>query len=278
MKILTAFACLLTGTVSLTAASLNIDDFDAYADDAALKQNWNSFGVAATAGPPVLEADDGVDGSNGARFALDWRGGKNNANARRINLNALDLTEFSALSVTAYIKTRDTFSDPTEPTLIKLAIEGANGAIWQTSHDIALSIVNDSYEPILFPFSEMELVDGSGTLPEALQNIANFRLRFENHSGSETRQDAFFDNIVALTDSGGSDIEAPNLTILPATEGVELEFTTQNGQLYQIQRSTDLNDWTDDGESVTGSGEAVSRIYPTEGTSREFFRVVTREE
>lgn len=273
MKILTALVFLFTGIVSLTASTLLIDDFDSYQTTAELQGNWNSFGVAATAGPPVLHIGEGVNGSNAARFALDWRDGRNNANARRINLNNLDLSGFEALSVVIYIKTRDTFEDPTDPTLFKLALQGANGAIWQTPTTLAPAIENESYATFTFLFSEMELIDGPGSIADALQNVANFRLRFENASGNNSRQDAFIDSVIAVSGSEVPEIEVPMVEISPAAGGVELHFATIAGQDYQIQRSADLATWESDGEVVVGSGQPVSRLYAT-GAGREFFRVL----
>ena len=203
MKIPTISACLLISSVSLASAALVIENFDSYDNDGAVVPNWNSFGTAATAGAPVLHVGQGVDGSNAARFALDWRGGGNtNANARRINLNSLDLSGYSALSVVAFIETRAGFDAPPDPTTFRVAFEGTNGAIWQTSTAAALTIADDSYQAYIFDFSDLVLVQGGGTLQDAMGSLLNFRLRFENTPGVESRQDVFFDSVAAIPEPG----------------------------------------------------------------------------
>ncbi len=196
-------SCLFITSVSLVSASLVIENFDSYESTGALQSNWNSFGTAATAGAPVLHIGEGVGGSNAARFALDWRGVNNtNANARRINLNNLDLSGYSALSVVAFIETRATFEAPPNPTVFKVAIQGANNAIWQTPNLFAPTIENDTYQNYVFQFSDLQLVDGGGALMDVLLDVSNIRLRFENAPNIESRQDVYFDSVAAIPEPG----------------------------------------------------------------------------
>lgn len=274
MKILVTFTSLLIALQSLAASSILIDDFDSYESTAALQSNWSSFGFAATAGPPSLHVGEGVDGSNAARFALDWRGAPNdNANARRRNLSE-DLTGFDAISVVAFIQVRAGFAPPPAPTVFKVAIQGANGDIWQTPSSTAPTIESGSYETYTFLLSDMELVVGGGSLNEALQNSSEIRLRFENAPGVESRQDVFFDSVSAITlETGGEEGALPDVRIATA---VEVHFDTVDGQTYQVQRSSDLVDWANEGDLIVGTGVEVSRLFSTrQDPSRGFFRVMT---
>ncbi len=278
MKTLLTCITILIGSLSLAASSLLIDDFDGYADTFELQLNWGSFGVAATAGPPVLHPGEGVDGSNAARFALDWRQGNNNANARRINVNA-DLSGYDAVSVVAYITTRETFDEPDNPTIFKVAIQGANGDIWQTPTPLAPTVENTDYQTFVFPLSDLILVvvGAGGTLNDTLSNVDQIRLRLENPlpTDNNSRQDIFFDRVeaVILEGGGGEGVEIPNLKI---TQAVEIHFDTIAGQTYQIQSSKDLDSWENEGDLISGSGQEVSRLFSVrQDPPKAFFRVLT---
>jgi hypothetical protein len=275
MKKLITFAALLLSSLPLAASSLLIESFDNYQTTTELQAAWNSFGTAATAGPPVLHIGEGVAGSNAARFALDWRGAANtNANARRFNYNG-DLSAYDAIAVVARMETRAGFAPPPVPTRFKVAIQGANGAIWQTPNDVAPSIVENTYQTYTFSFADMTLVDGSGTLEEALQNISNFRLRFENDPAVQSREDVFFDRVEAIVQEGGGGgvVEVPNLRIVTS---VEIYFDTAAGQIYQVQSSADLVLWEDEGDMFEGTGDEVSRLFSIrQDPPKAFFRVLT---
>ena len=199
MKLPIVSACVLISSVSLANAStLVIDDFSYDLAFDAVVTNWNSFGAAATAGAGVFHPGEGVDGSNAMRFALDWRGPSNtNANARRINLNNLDLSAFNSVTVEARITTRDTFSDPLAPTLFKVAFQGTNNSIWQTPTLLAPTIVSDTYQSYVFFFDDLELADGTGSVADVMGDLNNIRLRFENAGGQQSRQDVFISSVTA---------------------------------------------------------------------------------
>lgn len=74
---------------------------------------------------------------------------------------------------------------------------------------------------------------------------------------------------VATFDLGG---EVDDLGIDTA---VEVFFTTRAGEFYQIQSSTDLAAWIDEGELIEGDGEEFSAFFSARGQPRRFFRVIT---
>lgn len=283
MKIPAICATLFLAALSAQASSQVIDDFASFESTAALQQNWGSFGAAATAGAPVLEVGKGIDGANAARYALDWRGaGNTNANARRSNVNA-DLSGFNALSVVAYIETRATFVAPADPTVFKVAIQGANGDIWQTPTSMAPTISSTDYQSYVFLFSELNLVvvgpsGVAGTLNDTLGNVSQIRLRFENTPGQQSREDVYFATMEAITveGGGGEGLEIPHLQISTA---VEIHFDTLSGQFYQIQRSSDLLSWENEGDLIAGTGEEISRLFSVrQDPPKAFFRVLTTTE
>jgi hypothetical protein len=56
---------------------------------------------------------------------------------------------------------------------------------------------------------------------------------------------------------------------------VELVFIAENGRFYQIQHSSDLQQWENVGEMITGAGQTITRFYSTRQDDRRFFRVLT---
>ena len=56
---------------------------------------------------------------------------------------------------------------------------------------------------------------------------------------------------------------------------VELEFDTEEGRIYQIESSTDLETWMPASLLIEGEGEPIERFFSTREDERKFFRVVT---
>ncbi len=196
------YLVLFTGLVGVNAQTLVIDDFDSYADTSELQANWNSFGGAASAGPPSLASGSGVGGSNAASFSLNWNLGTN-GNMRRLNLAGTDLSTYDSIDITAFIETQSGFSGPASPTILKIAIQGSNGAIWQTTVASAQEPNVDSYTTLSFILSDsdMELADGSGSFVSTIASVDNIRLRYENAS-QDSRQTVLVSSIVAVPEPG----------------------------------------------------------------------------
>jgi hypothetical protein len=183
-------------------SDITIDNFDSYTTSGELQAYWNSFG-AASAGAPALTIGGGVGGTNAARYGLVWSAG-NNANMRMFNVpsGVQDLSAATSVEVTLYIVTRDGYTAPTDPSTLKLVIQGgANDSFWQTTDAAAVSLTDPNYTTVGFTLNtiDMERVGGSDTLTDTLAAITSIRLRFENTVESGVIQDAYIDSIVAVT-------------------------------------------------------------------------------
>lgn len=58
---------------------------------------------------------------------------------------------------------------------------------------------------------------------------------------------------------------------------IELEFPTEVGRVYRIQRSADLEEWEDWGQLVLGNGEVFQLFRSIKTEGRGFFRVLTSD-
>jgi hypothetical protein len=61
-----------------------------------------------------------------------------------------------------------------------------------------------------------------------------------------------------------------NLTIAKA---VEVRFITQLGRSYQIQSSMDFTNWSNEAGSIPGTGNVITRCFPSDTPTKRFFRV-----
>ena len=184
-------------------AQLVIEDFESYIDTGALHSDVFSFGSAAQAGKPSLAVGLGENDSNAACFNLTWETG-NNANLCLINLssNTKNLSGYTEITSYIYIEAYPGAGGAAEgvPTIAKLAIEGADGSIWQTRSVKAERPPVDSAYKLRFRLSpsDMERVEGTGSFKEVLSSVKNIRLRFENSRKAGFRQDAYIDSIEAV--------------------------------------------------------------------------------
>lgn len=191
---------------TLTAEHLVIDDFEGYTNTEELRQNWNSFGSAASSGPAFLAIEKGYLGSNAALYNLNWDAG-NNANMRLFHpiAQAKDLSSFVKLIVWLKISKEDgDFDEPRKTTTLRLAIEGgSDDTIWQTTADAEVAIDFEDYEEAQFSLldTEMERVSGKSSFNETLSAIKSIRLRFENQIEHQVRQDVFIDSIVVTNNT-----------------------------------------------------------------------------
>ena len=198
-------------TVFLTAlamiplsAELVLEDFESYIDTSSLQMDVFTFGSAAQAGKPSLAEGLGENGTNAACFNLTWETG-NNANLSFINLspNTRNLSGYSEIAAFVHIEAYPSsagFAEASVPTIVKLAVEGIDGTIWQTrSVRAEKPPVNSSYTLRfrLLP-SDMERIEGKSSLKATLSDIKNIRLRFENTRKAGFRQDAYIDSVVAI--------------------------------------------------------------------------------
>ena len=185
-------------------AQLVIEDFESYIDTSSLQADVFSFGSAAQAGKPSLAIGLGENDSNAACFNLTWETG-NNSNLSFINLspNTQNLSGYSEITAFIFIENYSNVVGANEtvtPTVVKLAIEGMDGTIWQTRTIKAESLPVGSSYTVRFRLStiDMECVEGMASFSATISNIKNIRLRFENARRSGFRQDAYIDSIVAV--------------------------------------------------------------------------------
>ena len=70
-----------------------------------------------------------------------------------------------------------------------------------------------------------------------------------------------------------------NINIAP-DDTVQLDFQADSGHTYQIEQSTDLNNWTLLEENISGSGNLLERSYPrnTNSNSKQFFKLTRNPE
>lgn len=126
MKFLKIVMSLIALTVifnSSNAQTLNIRDFDLYADTASLQADVSSFGSAAQAGKPTLSVGSGVNNTNAALYTLTWNTG-NNANLILLNLpsGANDLSSYDKIEANVFLETTSGYSAPANSTVAKLVI------------------------------------------------------------------------------------------------------------------------------------------------------------
>ena len=193
-------ASLIVGSLN---AQLVLEDFESYIDTSSLQTDVFTFGSAAQAGKPSLVVGLGENGTNAACFNLTWETG-NNANLSFINLspNTQDLSFYSEISAFIFIEAYPVtggFTEMSTPTVVKLAIEGNDGTIWQTRSVKAEKPPVDSSYKLRFNLSQidMERIDGKGNFNTTIADVKNIRLRFENAKKAGFRQDAYIDSIVA---------------------------------------------------------------------------------
>ncbi len=58
------------------------------------------------------------------------------------------------------------------------------------------------------------------------------------------------------------------------TEGMDIEFTTELGNLYQVEESDDVMNWTPIGDPIEGAGVEETVFVPFNGKERSFLRVI----
>lgn len=199
---LTTFLAILA--VSSLNAELIIEDFEGYIDTKSLQADVFSFGSAAQAGKPSLALGLGENNTNAACFNLTWETG-NNANVCFINLspNTRNLSGYREVTTHVFLEDYPNLGDSggaTMSTLLKLAIEGKDGSIWQTRTIKSEKLPVDSAYKVRFRLSaiDMERVEGTGSFADTLSNVKNIRLRFENSKQTGFRQDAYIDSIIAV--------------------------------------------------------------------------------
>jgi hypothetical protein len=178
--------------------ALGYDDFESYTNGQVLAtatsntvsgSRWGRFG-AATIDVVTAYTNQGVAGTVGAQYPLNWALG-NNGNMEFWFDAPLDLTAAPGLTVSLHIDTAVLSN-----TTVKAAFEEPDGTIWQSTTGQLLS--NTNYVNFLFPFISSAMTRSTGSSAFSLTAIKDLRLRFENAGGSGI-QKVFADDFGAVT-------------------------------------------------------------------------------
>ena len=247
------------------AQALRLDDFSNYAHTAAMAANWERFGVAV--GEIELGEGYGVGGGNVLLGPLRWESG-NNANFRRVNLPVSNWSAIHQVEVVLRLETFHGLHPPANPTVLRLVLEDQAGRFWQTTAAQAKVPSVGDHAKLTFHLNEEEMGPRGAF---SLTSLRTMRLRFENSPEAGAGQLAYIDSVNLVANL----VEVPGVRV---HEAVELIFEADWGHVYQVQRSTDLETWVDDGPEVTGSCQIVSRLHSTRRELREFYRVLVRRD
>jgi len=101
---------------------------------------------------------------------------------------------------------------------------------------------------------------------------------------------ASWQSLFGLTVSGGCDLSQsfflrgtvdsiseappviPDRPAVTVGDAIEVSFPTRTGYFYQIQRSDDMDTWTNIGEPVLGNGAVLSRFFTRRSGDKSFYR------
>jgi hypothetical protein len=160
---------------------------------------WGRFG-AATSGNPTASAGEGVGGSIGAHYVLDWSLG-NNGNLVFWFPSPTNLVSMPGISIALFVSNQvSTVSNTT----VAVGFEQSDGTIWQTSATLTPVLTNTGYQIFTFTLQSSDMFvsqSGSGSNPFDLTQVLDLRIRFVNGGGTGVQHIAL-DNFQAT--SGGS--------------------------------------------------------------------------
>ena len=234
LKFLISSLFLFSSICIAGAQSYLISDFDSYADTAALRAEWSSFGNGAQDGAPSLSEGTGIGNpsSNAAVFTLTWGSGSSanavfgefGSNGFTLPTELQDLSNYGEISFFALLSNTSDLNSNTlssSSTLVKVAFEGgdAGNTVWQSTNGTGLVADNNysQYSLSLNDVNEMSSVGGGNdSFENTIQNVKNIRLQFENTSAG-SNEFVFLDNITAVP-------EPSSYALLIGLGGLSLAF------------------------------------------------------
>ena len=182
------FAEYTNGEVIATAAA-----------DVVSGSQWGRFGAATD--NPVVFSGIGVGGSNGVLYPLLWGNGNNGNLKYYFPTTPTNLQSTIAISV-ALAVTNATGLATNTFTTIEIAVEEANGAIYQTTSAYAQVVTNTAYQTFTLALNPAQMANqGTAGEPFDLTQVNDIRLRFAN-SGGAGSEDILLDNFQGVTTTG----------------------------------------------------------------------------
>ena len=197
-----AAAVVLLGLSVASQAQLVFDNFEEYTNNQILASTtsnavagspWGRFG-AAVADNPLAKTNTGVGASTAMRFDLAYSGG-NNATVLYYfspSDSPTNLSSESAITVALEV------SVPlVSNTIVEVAEEQTNGAIYQTTSAFAPVLTNTAFETFTFALSAADMANQGSAGAFDLTQVKDLRIRFQNVTGGGS-QTVYVDNLEAV--------------------------------------------------------------------------------
>jgi hypothetical protein len=90
----------------------------------------------------------------------------------------------------------------------------------------------------------------------------------------DTDNDGFSDGFEVQAGFDPTDADSKPSASIEIHPAVEISINAELGKTYTLQHSTDMNDWTDSGATVVGTGRAQNFYRPTTKQQMKYWRVV----
>lgn len=90
----------------------------------------------------------------------------------------------------------------------------------------------------------------------------------------DTDDDGFSDGFEVQAGFDPSDADSKPSALIEIQPAVEISINAELGKTYTLQHSTDMNDWTDSGVTVVGTGRVQNFYRPTIKQQMKYWRVV----
>lgn len=198
-----AAGVVLVGFSVASQAQLVFDNFEEYTNNQLLAtatgntvtgSPWGRFG-GAVADNPLAKTNTGVGASTAMRFDLAYSGGNNASVLYYFSPSdaPTNLSSWSAVSVDLEVSTALLSN-----TIVEVAEEQTNGAIYQTTSTFALVLTNTTYQTFTLALSAADMANQGSAGPFDLTQVKDLRIRFQNVTGGGS-QTVYVDNFQAVS-------------------------------------------------------------------------------
>ena len=108
------------------------------------------------------------------------------------------------------------------------------------------------------------------------QTQASFKQAIDNavSRGVKADKDGFGDGFEIQAGFNPKDANSKPSALIEIQPAVEISINAELGKTYTLQHSTDMNDWTDSGVTVVGTGRVQNFYRPTIKQQMKYWRVV----